>query len=158
MTTTGEHDPPVPDDRAHGVTLLYLIKQVELAVRQQLDEVASTDGLTAVQYTALTVLERHPGMTSAALARNSFVRAQTMAEMVTYLLDRGLVVRERDPDNRRQFLLSLTEEGQAVVDRLRDPVAAIEEKMVETLDGGQVEILRTYLARCRRSLHQHPLR
>jgi DNA-binding MarR family transcriptional regulator len=145
------------DDRAHGVTLLYLIKQVELAIRQQLEEVASTEDLTAIQYTALTVLERHPGMTSAALARASFVRAQTMAEMVTYLLDRGLVTRARDPDNRRQYLLSLSRKGRAVVDRLREPVAAIEEQMVETLDGGQVEILRTYLARCRRSLNQHPL-
>ena len=146
------------DDRSHGVTLLYLIKQVELAVRAELDRVAGAHDLTAVQYTALTVLERHPDMTSAALARNSFVRAQTMAEMVTFLLDRGLVTRERDPDNRRQFLLSLTEKGQEVVDRLREPVAAIEEQMVETLDGGQLEILRTYLTRCRRSLNQHPLR
>jgi DNA-binding MarR family transcriptional regulator len=157
MTSTTSADPTPGDDRSHGVTLLYLIKQVELAVRGELDQVAGAHDLTAVQYTALTVLERHPGMTSAALARNSFVRAQTMAEMVTYLLGRGLVTRERDPDNRRQFLLSLTDQGQAVVDQLRDPVSAIEDRMVETLDGGQVEILRTYLTRCRRSLNQHPL-
>ena len=121
-------------ERAHGVTLLYLIKQVELAIRQQLDEISSTQDLTALQYTALTVLERHPGMTSAELARNSFVRAQTMAEMVTYLLDRRLLSRKRDPDNRRQYLLSLTRKGQTVVDRLRHRVAAIEEEMVEALD------------------------
>ncbi|MFC7597027.1 MarR family winged helix-turn-helix transcriptional regulator [Terrabacter sp. GCM10028922] len=155
---TGQERATSPaEDRTQGVTLLYLIKQVELAVRQQLDEVAATDDLTAIQYTALTVLERHPGMTSAALARSSFVRAQTMAEMVTYLLDRGLVTRERDADNRRQYLLSLTTEGQAVIHRLRAPVAAIEEKMVEALDAGQVETLRSYLMRCRRSLNQHPL-
>ena len=159
MTTAKERAAESPtDNRGQGVTLLYLIKQVELAIRQQLDEVGSAEGLTAVQYTALTVLERHPGMTSAALARSSFVRAQTMAEMVTYLLDRRLVTRERDPDNRRQYLLSLTTQGQAVVDRLREPVAALEEQMVETLDGGQIEILRTYLNRCRGSLKQHPLR
>jgi DNA-binding MarR family transcriptional regulator len=159
VTTAKERAAESPtDDRGQGATLLYLIKQVELAIRQQLDEVVSAEDLTAVQYTALTVLERHPGMTSAALARSSFVRAQTMAEMVTYLLYRRLVSRERDPDNRRQYLLSLTKQGQAVVDRLREPVAALEEQMVETLDGGQVEILRTYLTRCRRSLNQHSLR
>ena len=157
MTAADEREIVAADDRSHAVTLLYLIKQVELAVRRELDQVAGLHDLTAVQYTALTVLERHPGMTSAALARNSFVRAQTMAEMVTYLLDRGLVERERDPDNRRQYLLSLSDEGQKVVDHLRAPVAAIEERMVETLDGGQVEILRTYLTRCRRSLNQDPL-
>ena len=43
------------------VTLLYLIKQVELAVKQALDDVVATADLTTLQYTALTVLERHPG-------------------------------------------------------------------------------------------------
>lgn len=141
----------------HGVPLIYLIKQVELAVRQRLDEVATAQDLTAVQYTALTVLERHPGMTSAELARNSFVRAQTMAEMVTYLVDLGLVERERDPANRRQYLLSLTRKGQTVVDRLRAPVAAIEKEMVEDLERAEVAALRSYLMRCRRSLHEHPV-
>ncbi len=141
----------------HGVPLLYLIKQVELAVRQRLDEVAGAQDLTAVQYTALTVLERHPGMTSAELARNSFVRAQTMAEMVTYLVDLGLVERERDSANRRQYLLSLTRKGQTVVDRLRAPVAAIEKEMVQGLDRTDVTALRGYLMSCRRSLHEHPV-
>jgi hypothetical protein len=56
------------------ITLLYLIKQLELAVRSHLDETVRDAGLTALQYTALTVLERHPELTSAQLARNSFVR------------------------------------------------------------------------------------
>src|SRR5918992_6294088 len=110
---------PVPGSE-RDITLLSLIKQVELAVRQALDDVVATADLTAVQYTALTVLERHPGITSAELARNSFVRAQSMAEMVTYLLGRGLVSRERDPNNRKQYLLALTPKGQRVLDRLFD--------------------------------------
>ena len=157
--TTAEDRQSAPvGERAHGVPLLYLIKQVELAIRQRLDEVTAKHDLTAVQYTALTVLERHPGMTSAELARNSFVRAQTMAEMVTYLVDRGLVKRERDADNRRQYLLSLTRKGTTVVDRLREPVAEIEKEMVEDFDRSEVAALRGYLLRCRRSLHEHPVR
>jgi DNA-binding MarR family transcriptional regulator len=157
VTAAEEREAARAAERAHGVTLLYLIKQVELAIRQRLDEISATQDLTALQYTALTVLERHPGMTSAELARNSFVRAQTMAEMITYLLDRRLVSRKRDPDNRRQYLLSLTRKGQTVVDRLRHPVAAIEEEMVEALDRGDVDALRRYLLTCRKSLHEHPV-
>ena len=134
------------------VTLLYLIKQVELAVRDALDGVVATADLTTLQYTALTVLERHPGITSAELARNSFVRAQTMAEMVTYLLGRGLVTRERDENNRKQYLLTLSTEGQRVLDDLFDPVADIESRMLDGFDVGQTEILRTYLMRCRHAL------
>ena len=140
------------------VTLLYLIKQVELAVRQALDDVVVAADLTTLQYTALTVLERHPGTTSAELARNSFVRAQTMAEMITYLLGRGLVARERDETNRKQYLLTLTTEGQRVLDELLDAVADIETRMLDRFDGGQTEILRTYLLRCRHSLSGEPPR
>ena len=145
---------PLPA-RDRDVTLLYLIKQVELAVRQSLDDVVAAAALTTLQYTALTVLERHPGITSAELARNSFVRAQTMAEMVTYLLGRGLVTRERDENNRKQYLLALSPEGQQVLDDLYDAVADIEAKMLDGFDAGQTEILRTYLLRCRHSLSGH---
>jgi DNA-binding MarR family transcriptional regulator len=140
------------------VTLLYLIKQVELAVKQALDDVVAAADLTTLQYTALTVLERHPGITSAELARNSFVRAQSMAEMVTYLLGRGLVSRERDPNNRKQYLLALTAKGQRVLKGLFDAVADIEAKMLEDFDAGQTEILRTYLMRCRHALSGRPAR
>jgi DNA-binding MarR family transcriptional regulator len=140
------------------VTLLYLIKQVELAVKQALDDVVAAADLTTLQYTALTVLERHPGITSAELARNSFVRAQSMAEMVTYLVGRDLVSRERDPQNRKQYLLALTPKGQKVLDRLFDEVADIEARMLEDFDAGQTEILRTYLLRCRHSLSGQPPR
>ena len=151
---TSPHPLPRHD---RDLTLLYLIKQVELAVRQALDDVVASADLTTLQYTALTVLERHPGMTSAELARNSFVRAQTMAEMVTYLLGRGLVTRERDERNRKQYLLSLSAEGQQALGDLNHLVADVEARMLEGFDAGQTEILRTYLSRCRHSLSgQHP--
>lgn len=143
---------PSPASGHRDITLLYLIKQVELAVRQALDDVVATAELTALQYTALTVLERHPGITSAELARNSFVRAQSMAEMVTVLLGRGLVSRERDERNRKQYLLSLSADGQRILDELHESVADIEARMLEGFDVGQTEILRTYLVRCRHAL------
>ncbi len=141
--------------RDRDVTLLYLIKQVELAVKQALDDVVAAADLTTLQYTALTVLERHPGITSAELARNSFVRAQTMAEMVTFLLGRGLITRERDDENRKQYLLTLSPEGQQVLDDLHGQVADIEALMLDGFDAGQTEILRIYLVRCRQSLSGH---
>jgi DNA-binding MarR family transcriptional regulator len=147
--------PAAEPSHDRDVTLLYLIKQVELAVKQALDDVVVTADLTTLQYTALTVLERHPGITSAELARNSFVRAQTMAEMVTYLLGRGLLTRERDESNRKQYLLALSAEGQQVLDGLYDAVADVETKMLGGFDVGQTEILRTYLMRCRHALSGH---
>src|SRR5918992_5587823 len=132
---------PVPGSE-RDITLLYLIKQVELAVRQALDDVVATADLTTLQYTALTVLERHPGITSAVLARNSFVRPQTMAQMITVLLDKQLIERAIDETNRRQMLLALTPEGKQVLDRLAEPVAQIEWQMIRNLREGDVANLR----------------
>jgi len=135
-----------------AVTLLYLIKQVELAVRSRLDEVTGEKGLTSLQYTALTVLERHPGLTSAALARNSFVRAQTMAQMITVLEERGLIERVQDPVSRRQYLISLTSLGAELLDSLREKVEAVETRMVSGLAEHEIAVLRHALRSCRVAL------
>jgi DNA-binding MarR family transcriptional regulator len=140
---------PAMSSPSQAITLLYLIKQLELAVRSHLDETVRDAGLTVLQYTALTVLERHPELTSAQLARNSFVRAQTMAQMVTVLDDRGLITRERDPKSHRQYLLSLTADGHRLLGQLREPVRGIEKEMISGLTDLEVRQFRDALQSCR---------
>ena len=136
-------------------TLLYVMKQVELAVRAALDDIVRPDGLTALQYTALTVLERHPNLTSAQLARNSFVTAQAMADMVAALRDQGLIERHRDEHDRRRLVLALTPEGRKLLGRCRDHVAALEDRMLVGLTDRQITQLRESLLSCRAALSGH---
>ena len=49
----------MPGTESGPPLLIYMLKQVELAVRARLDEIVRPAGLTALQYTALSVLERH---------------------------------------------------------------------------------------------------
>jgi DNA-binding MarR family transcriptional regulator len=136
-------------------TLLYVMKQVELAVRSALDDIVRPDGLTALQYTALTVLERHPNLTSAQLARNSFVTAQAMADMVSALRDLGLIERHRDERDRRRLVLALTPPGRKLLGRYRDQVAALEDRMLVGLTDRQIAQLRESLLSCRAALTGH---
>ncbi|XVV13963.1 MarR family winged helix-turn-helix transcriptional regulator [Actinoplanes sp. CA-131856] len=126
-------------------SLLYLVKQLELAVRARLDEIVRDGGITALQYTALTVLERHDGLSAAQLARDSFVTAQTMADMVRALESRGLIRRERNNINRRELLIHLTDAGREVLERFAGPVRDLEERMTAKLDPGQKAGLRESL-------------
>ena len=137
-------------------TLLYVIKQVELAVRARLDEILRPAGISVLQYTALTVLERHPDLSSAQLARNSFVTAQSMADMVVALQERGLIERHRDPQDRRRLVLALTPEGRKLLNRYRPKVAALEEEMLAPLSARQAGDLRRSLAACRVALVDRP--
>jgi len=125
-----------------------MLKQVELAVRARIDEIVRPVGLTAAQYTALTVLERHTGMSSAQLARNSFVTAQSMADMITALEGRKVIERHRDKSDRRRLVVALTDEGRTLLDRCRDEVNALEATMLTGLSAAQTKALRATLATC----------
>jgi DNA-binding MarR family transcriptional regulator len=133
-------------------TLLYLMKQVELAIRARLDELMRPAGLTALQYTALTVLERHPDLTSAHLARHSFVTAQTMSDMVTALRARELIERHRDPSDRRALVLALTAKGHDLLEKHRPAVAALETEMLSGLTAKESAGLRQAMLACREAL------
>lgn len=136
--------------------LLYLVKQVELAIRARLDDIVRPAGLTALQYTALTVLERNGDMSSAQLARHSFVTAQSMGDLVGALEARGLIERQRDPADRRKLAVRLTVSGRELLEAYREEVAALEAAMLAGLAGEQVTALRAALTTCHSNLSARP--
>jgi DNA-binding MarR family transcriptional regulator len=137
-------------------SMLYLVKQLELAVRSRLDEVLRPVSITPLQYTALTVLERRSDLSTAELARNAFVTDQSAADMVGVLEERGLVLRHADPGDRRRRVLRLTAQGQKILDRVRADVAAVEERMLSPLGSDQADDLRRYVTACRAALSSSP--
>jgi len=147
--------------RHHGLdgvpSLLYLIKQVELAARSYLDELVAPYGISALQYTALSVLARNPGMTSARLARNSFVRIQSMAQTIAILEAHDYISREPDPASRRQLLISLTPQGWDRVHDVQPRLDAFERDMLEDFEPEEVARMVDALRRLRlRLAGSHP--
>ncbi|MFE0700783.1 MarR family winged helix-turn-helix transcriptional regulator [Streptomyces sp. NPDC058872] len=135
-----------------STSLLYLLKRTELAVRARLEELLKPAGITALQYTALTVLERHDGISAAQLARDSFVTAQSMADMIRTLESRGLIRREPNSTNRRERLVLLTDPGRRLLAEYADPARALEARMVAGLSTEEVDALREALIGAWRSL------
>ncbi|MBR7674510.1 MarR family winged helix-turn-helix transcriptional regulator [Streptomyces daliensis] len=142
------------DDEGAGVStsLLYLVKRTELVVRARLEELLKPAGITALQYTALTVLERHDGVSAAQLARDSFVTAQSMGDMVHTLENRELIRREPNPRNRRERLILLTDTGRRLLAEYAGPARQLEEDMVRDLSPEEVTRFRDTLHRTWRAL------
>lgn len=138
--------------RGREPMLMYLIKQIELAVRSHLDELLRPDRLTALQYTALTVLERHPDMSVAQLARNSFVTGQSMADMIATLEERGLIERRRDQADRRRLAIALLPAGRELLNRYRDQVVTLEARMLHGITKPQITAMRRNLTTCHANL------
>ena len=126
--------------------MTYLVKQVQEALLARLDEITRQFGLTAKQYTALSVLQKYPGLSSAALGRLTFVTSQAANEMVTTLERKRFLTRSVDQANRRRLEVQLTRAGTRTLARLDELVDQLE---LEVFGG----IGSTDQARLRRMLH-----
>jgi DNA-binding MarR family transcriptional regulator len=125
---------PAAEPPGAGAPLtLYLVKRLEQVIRALLDDALRPLGVTTLQYTALSVLERRSGLSSAQLARRSFVRPQTMHEMVQALGERALIQRHHAPNNQRVLLTSLTDSGQQLLERCRPVVAEVEDQLLSEM-------------------------
>jgi DNA-binding MarR family transcriptional regulator len=81
--------------------------------------------LTPQQYNVLRLLRaEHPGtLPTLALANRLVSRAPDITRMLDKLEQRGLVVRERLPDNRRVVRIGITEAGILLLDQIAAPLA-----------------------------------
>ena len=74
-----------------GQRLTYLVKQLQMAERARMEEVLRPLGVTLQQYTALSLLERREGLSSAQLARRHYVTPQAMHQLVASMERDGLI-------------------------------------------------------------------
>jgi DNA-binding MarR family transcriptional regulator len=132
-----------------GPRLTYLVKRLEMAERARMEEVLQAHGVTLHQYTALSLLERRDGLSSAQLARRHFVTPQAMNQLVATLERDGLIRREPDTANRRILRTSLTDDGRA---RLAACHAAVDDLERLMLAGFTPEEERGFRAALERSL------
>ena len=130
----------------------YLVKQLELAIRAAMDVITGEFGVTSLQYTALSVLARHPGLSAAQMAKRSFVSPQAGNEMVKILERKGLITRTPDAHNRHIRRINLTSAGQTVLSQCDDLIDGLETRMLDLLGPADVKALREALDACMRSL------
>jgi DNA-binding MarR family transcriptional regulator len=126
----------------------YLVKWVERGLRSQLDAVLAGYALTTPEYTALSVLHERDGLSSAQLARRTFVTPQAMNQLVISLERRGLIERRPDAEHRAVLKTSLTRAGRALVERADRATRTIEERLLSGLSSAQVSGLRDALSSC----------
>ena len=75
--------------------------------------------LSETQLAALAALEDHRAMTPGELAEHEKVQPPSMTRVIAVLEQRNLVLRSPHLTDRRQVVLTVTEEGRALVQRVR---------------------------------------
>jgi DNA-binding MarR family transcriptional regulator len=144
--------PEQTGDWASHTRVGYLIYRVERRLRDLVDEAARANGMTTTEYVALSVLRRHDGMSSAELARWSFVTPQAMNVVITGLEKRELVGREPDSQHRRVLRASVTPKGHEALENCDRSMNLIEDFMLRQFGPESVTALKSLLADCAHSL------
>lgn len=89
------------------------------------------DQITPIQYSVLSVLLDHPGIDQVSVAGLAAIDTSTAASVACRLEERGLLSRRKDPANRRQRILMLTDEGLALVQKLDDAIAVLHQRIFD---------------------------
>ena len=110
-----------------------------LRVERQAEGLAS---LSDTQLAALAVLDRHAAMTPGELAEHEKVQPPSMTRVIAVLEERRLVMRAPHPTDRRQVVLTVTEQGRELVSQARRRRDAWLAKRLKELTAQERAILR----------------
>lgn len=135
-------------------TLVYLVGRLNQGVRRELQRRLAPHELSVPELTALSVLQRRPGLSNAQLARRSLITPQSMNDVVTALERRGLVERSLDPSHSRILQTRLTRAGHGMLRRVTPIVDALQEELLQDVPEPDREVVVRGMAAAMRRLSQ----
>ena len=101
--------------------------------------------LTMSQAKLLYVVALHPGIAMSALAAELGVGPSAVSGLVDRLVALGYLARQEGPSDRRQQLITVTTDGAAALDRLRELRVELVRCLVSGLDAAELAALDTAL-------------
>jgi MarR family transcriptional regulator, lower aerobic nicotinate degradation pathway regulator len=133
-------------DRLRGMPS-WLFGQLSIKARRTTDEVMDGHGLHRSQYGLLASLAQFGPSSQTELGARSGLDRSDVVRWVDELAARGLVVRDRDPDDRRRNVISLSASGRRLLVRLDAELAAAQERLLAPLTAREREQLIRLLRR-----------
>jgi DNA-binding MarR family transcriptional regulator len=125
----------------------FLLKRLGFAAKERAHDAFEGTGLSAFHYAVLALLEEDPRETQAVIADALGYDRSHLVRLLDELEERELVVRKRDPLDRRRHVVKLTAAGHTALERLRTIVRALEDDFLAPLDAQQRDALHGLLVR-----------
>lgn len=107
--------------------------------------IEAPDEVPPLQLSALVTLEQEGRLRLGELARREAVTAPTMSRVLVALSKHNALVREDDPADGRSAIVSLSPDGQALIDRARQRRTAALSRRFDQLTEEQQDALRAAL-------------
>ncbi|NKZ05397.1 MarR family winged helix-turn-helix transcriptional regulator [Actinomadura latina] len=140
---------PLPP-RLLGITT-FVLARVGRAGRARMGRMMAAHGLGLWHFAVLAALDDAGPASQRDLGARLRIDPGDLVEVAGRLADAGLVRRERDPSDRRRYVVELTPEGRAELDEVTRGAAAVDAEFLAPLPEGDraafERIVRVLLAR-----------
>jgi DNA-binding MarR family transcriptional regulator len=141
-------------DVGDGTNVLFDVWLVSRATTGVLDAALAPTGLTADEFGIYSVLTSADTMTPSELARWMSAPPTTVSSYVKRLEGRGHVVRKRNPDDGRSYVLELTAAGRRAHQEAGRRFLPVLDQVVDSLGSRREAEVRRALAALREALDQ----
>ena len=138
--------PPQEVDREQLIALVELLFFAYRDFTGEADVILAEFGFGRAHHRVLHFVNRHPGLRVADLLDILKITKQSLSRVLKQLVDRGYVLQQAGPQDRRERLLCLTSKGRDLASRLLElQNARIAAALAEAGDGSS-SVSRRFLA------------
>jgi DNA-binding MarR family transcriptional regulator len=123
-----------------------LLVKVGRAAERWFGEALKPSGLTPRHLGVLFQVDAHP-TSQQALIESIEVDPSKLVGLLNDLEAEGLIVRRRDPDDRRRHIVEVSKEGRARLAAAKQAASKVEDKLFVGLDAAERKQLHALLAR-----------
>jgi DNA-binding MarR family transcriptional regulator len=123
----------------------YLLARLGVAFKNQAVARAAASGFELYDYSVLAILGEGDRATQATIADALTLDPSRLVALLDSLEERGMVVRQRDPQDRRRHVVSITDSGSRELARVRAIVRELEDGFFAPLDTESRETLHEML-------------
>ncbi len=126
-------------------SLPYLLARAGIRTGQAFSLEIKQFGLTLNEWRVGATLRQQPHQRLSEVAEHTSIDASTLSRLIDSMVQRKLVLRERSADDARAVALSLTPEGEGVIDKVV-PLAQLYERVTMAgISPEHVQLLRDML-------------
>ena len=90
-------------------------------------------GISLPEWKVLAIIRDKPGLSAVAVARFAQMDTVAVSRAVTKLIDRDLVIRELDGEDRRRSILNVSADGRELHDQIAPLASELEASLLEEL-------------------------
>lgn len=119
----------------------FHLRRAQSVVFENFMKITTNERITPGQFGVLTLIKSNPGLNQSGLAGALGIERSTMVAVINMLEDRGVVRRQESPTDRRSYVLSLTKEGEELLDRSQENVRQNEAMISSVMSEEEKDLL-----------------